>query len=68
MALPIRKKGDRGFTSSSGVSTFTAASRVFHFRASGAIADGLEAMAKNDRCDFIRAAIAEKLERSKQEI
>ena len=57
--------GDRGlFCPISGSSTFTATgSRVFAFRDAGKSADILGAMESGDRGDFIRAAIAEKLER-----
>jgi len=68
MAKKIR--GDRGlFAPASGVSLFTAkGSRVFSVRVAGDNAEVLGAMSSGDRGDFIRAAIAEKLERdSKQE-
>lgn len=63
MAVSIRNKGDRGFVSAS-VARFTASgSKVFHFRAIGEVAEKLGVMASRDRSDFIRAAIAEKLDR-----
>jgi hypothetical protein len=64
MAKSLRIKGATGFTSISGKPCFTASgSKVFHFRESGASAEKLGAMDSGDRSDFIRAAIAEKLER-----
>ncbi len=63
MAVSIRNKGDRGFVSAS-VARFTAAgSKVFHFRADGEVAEKLGAIQLGDLSDFIRAAIAEKLDR-----
>lgn len=72
MAEKIR--GDRGlFAPVSGVARFTAKeSQVFSFRAAGDYVRILRSMNSGDRGDFLRAAIAEKLERdqvlSNQEI
>jgi hypothetical protein len=64
MAKSLRIKGTTGFTAISGKPCFTATgSKVFHFRESGLSAEKLGAMDSGDRSDFIRAAIAEKLER-----
>jgi hypothetical protein len=64
MAKSVRIKGTAGFTAISGKPCFTAAgSRVFTFRDAGVAADKLAAMSSSDRGDFIREAIAEKLER-----
>lgn len=64
MARSVSLKGVQGFKSISGKPCFTASgSKVFHFRESGASAEKLGAMASDKRSDFIRAAIAEKLER-----
>ena len=63
MAKSLRIKGATGFTSD-GKPRFTASgSKVFHFRESGLSAEKLGAMDSSDRSDFMRAAIAEKLER-----
>ena len=69
MAKSVRIKGATGFTSISGKPCFTASgSKVFHFRESGLSAEKLGAMEPSDRSDFIRAAIAEKLDRRSSSI
>ena len=62
-------QGTKGrFISATGRAVPLTHARVVSARIPDDIYDELAAMSSGDRCDFIRAAIVEKLQRSKQEI